>query len=135
MPASVQGDLARSANLSVMGKAGLEEFLESTAANGQVDSQGVFTLEAAQALRKIADYQLPFAGAWAVKIIQSIVAGNSSGIIRVHLKAKEVCFVCLKAGYNLDELEEAFYNPEPSPNRSLRHLLTGLWPIAVSMRW
>lgn len=113
----------------------LEKFLASTSAEGQVDSQGVFTLGREEALRKIAEHQLPFAGAWGIKIIQSIVAGQRVGPISVDLTATEARFRFTGAGFTLDEFSAAFYTPEPSPNRALRHLLFGLWAVALKERW
>lgn len=113
----------------------LELFLKSQSAEGRVDSAGHFTLAREEALRKLATFQLPFEGAWAVKLIQAIVAGESTHPIRVDLLATEIRFFFLEPAFTLDQLEEAFFSPEPPADRSLRHLLSGLWPVALTLRW
>ena len=117
----------------------LEQFLQARASAGLVESQGQFTLERSEALRKIAEYQLPFPAAWAVKIIQAIVAGGSAQAsafgIRVELLATEIRFHFLDPGFSLDEIEERFPNPQPSANRALRHLLSGLWAVGLRDKW
>ena len=88
-----------------------------------------------EALRKVAEYQLPFPGAWAVKIIQSILASAGTHPIRVDLTTTEIRFYFVATGFSLDEFETAYYNPEPPPNRGLRHLLSGLWSVGLKERW
>jgi hypothetical protein len=117
-------------------KSELERFLESRAAEGQIDSRDAsFTHAARDALRKIANFQLPREGAWAVKIIQSIVAGGSKSPVRVDLLATSIRFYYLEPGFTLDELAAAFHQPRPSTNRALRHLLSGLWSVGLKNRW
>lgn len=113
----------------------LEIYLRSHAGEGELSSQGEFTIAREQALRKIATFQLPFDGAWAVKLIQAIVAGGTTAPIRVDLGASAIHFHFQGPGFSLDELENAYYNPEPPSNRSLRHLLSALWTVGLEREW
>lgn len=113
----------------------LERYLQIQAAEGSSDSRGEFTLARAEALKKMAQHQLPFADAWAVKIIQSIVAGGSTKPIRVDLCATSTSFYFLEPGFKLEELLTAFFNPERSSNMALCHLTSALWVIGIRNSW
>jgi hypothetical protein len=114
----------------------LELFLKSQAAEGQTEtSDASFTLASEAALRKIAAFQLPFYAAWAVKMVQSIVASGSEAPIRIDLLATRIQFYFKSPGFTLDDLEAAFYDPQPSPNRCLRHLLSALWAVGLHHQW
>lgn len=113
----------------------LESFLKSQSCEGTVESVGHFTLAREEALRKLAEFQLPFEGAWAVKLIQAIVAGGSKDPIRVDLLTTEIQFYFLGPAFTLDQVEQAFFNPEPPQDRSLRHLLAALWSVGLKLRW
>lgn len=71
----------------------LENYLRREKNRGTNDSEGKFTLSSEKALAKLAEFQLPFAGAWAIKIIQAIVASGVETEIRVKLKRKESEFL------------------------------------------
>ncbi len=109
----------------------LEKFLTRSASEGKVESEGQFTLARDQALKKIAEFQLPFRAAWAVKLVQCAVASGDGSPIRVDLTVKEARFFFVITDLNLTEIEEAFYTPEPSEKRSLRHLLSSLWAVGL----
>ncbi len=113
----------------------LELFLRSQTTQGQVDSQGEFTVSLQKALGKLAEFALPFSGAWAVKIIQGLVATGTDLPIRVDLLATEIGFYFLKPDFSLREFADQFATPEPASKPSLRHLLTGLWNVALKERW
>ncbi len=102
-----------------------------SAGEGKIQSEGQFTLARDQALKKIAEFQLPFRAAWAVKLVQCAVASGDGSPIRVDLTVKEARFFFVTTDLNLTEIEEAFYTPEPSEKRSLRHLLSSLWAVGL----
>lgn len=113
----------------------LERFLRSQSTEGRVESRGAFTISRQEALAKLGEFALPFSGAWAVKVVQGLVASGSEFPIRVDLSATEIHFFFLRPDFSLDEFEERFYTPEPSKRRSLRHLLSGLWNVALREKW
>ena len=110
----------------------LDQFLNSQAKSGEVlESRQSFTLAREKALQKIAEYQLPFANAWVVKLIQSAVAGQTGGPIRMDIHSSELRAYFDAPNLTIDLLERQFYNPEPYPERSVRHLLSALWAIGL----
>lgn len=110
----------------------LESFLSLQESEGElVSSASDFTLAVEAALRKIAEFQLPFENAWAVKVVQSAVADGESQPVRVDLTSMEAQFFFLTRSITIDDVEQAFFNPEPSPNRALSHLISGLWASGV----
>jgi hypothetical protein len=114
----------------------LDKFLNDHHQVGRVVSrESSFTMAREEALRKISGFQLPFRGAWAVKVIQSVVAEGAGVPIRVDLTSREARFFLGLSSFTLDEFETAFHNPEPHPNRALRHLLSALWAAGIREKW
>ena len=122
-------------NVAVNQPSELELFLRSQSTEGRVDSRGAFTVSRQEALKKLAAFALPFAGAWAVKVIQGLVAVGTDFPIRVDLLATEIHFFFLQPDFSLLEFEDRFFTPEPPERRSLRHILTGLWTVALKEKW
>ncbi len=112
----------------------LEQFLSAQGSEGRVqDQQASFTLAREKALAKMAEFQLPFDGAWAVKLIQAAVASGVHTAIRVDLTSKETRFFFpTEQPWSLDEIEQAFYQPDPHPERHMRHLVSGLWAAGLN---
>lgn len=114
----------------------LERFLTGRQSEGRVvGTEGSFTLSKGEARQKLADFQLPFEYAWAVKVVQCSVADGSGKPIRIDLVGKEAHFFFATQSIALDELENAYYNPEPQKNRALNHLLQALWTVALKHGW
>lgn len=97
--------------------------------------EGGFTVAREQALLKLANYQLPFEGAWGMKVVQGAVAWGQSLEIKVTISRSEAVFAfqCPEE-LSLEEIENAFYNPEPHPDRAVRHLVSALWAIGVAQK-
>lgn len=114
----------------------LDNFLRGRTEQGEVVTrEASFTVAREKALQKIAEFQLPFSEAWAVKLIQAAVADGSQEPIKVELRAKEARFHLPLRSINLDDFEAAFYSPDPHPSKPLRHLLTGLWAVGLHRNW
>ena len=109
----------------------LEKFLQDQVGEGQHDSAGKFTLARGKALEKLAAFQLPRETAWVSKLVQAAVAGGSSGMA-VRQTSTDIFFVFEPpAGWTLNSIEEAFYDPEVCPDRALDHFKRGLWPVSI----
>jgi hypothetical protein len=113
----------------------LDLFLSNQTTEGRLDSEGHFTMAREQALRKLAEFQLPFRAAWAVKIIQCAVAHGTDSPIRVDLTAGEARFYFEAPNLQLDEIEREFYNPEAQGEAALGHLLSALWAVGIREQW
>ena len=110
----------------------LEKFLHSQSTEGSQQGGGSFTLAREKALLKLANFQLPFAGAWAVKLVQAAVSSEAQESISVTLGKRVAIFSFDHAvAWDMDEIETAFFNPEPPKVRRLRHLLSALWQVGV----
>ena len=55
-------------------------YLASQGAEGELDSQGKFTISQEDAVRKRARFTMPFGYAWVLKVVQAAVAWNSAEI-------------------------------------------------------
>lgn len=109
----------------------LDRFLLQQAEEGRRESEGAFTLARDKALEKIAKFQLPFAYAWTVKLVQWAVASRPIGGIRVDLTSRELRFSFHGADLDLDQLEKEFFTPERKADRAMNHLTAALWAIGL----
>lgn len=110
----------------------LELYLRDHQAAGQVDSSGRFTVSREEALRKLASFQLPFETAWAVKVIQCAVRDCGEQPIRVDLTSTETRFYFHSQTLELQSVEDGFYDPDPHPDLTIRHLLSALWVVGLN---
>lgn len=103
----------------------LERYLQSHGEDGVEESTGSFTLSS-EASAKLGKFQLPFPGAWALKIVQAAVA-NDCQAIEVVCTRRDVQFRLLEGkAWSLKLLELAFSRPQDRQERPVGHLLTAL---------
>jgi len=108
----------------------LEAYLVGYADEGELDSSGKFTMDRDKALAKLAQFQLPGDHHWAFKIVQAVVAGGARTLdIRLSLTGSQFAFEDL---WTLEELEAAFYDPEPSSDPALNHCKQALWSVSYA---
>lgn len=114
----------------------LESFLNTHRADGRLLSgDGSFTLARDKALLKLADFQLPYEGAWAVKVVQCAVCVENQSEIRVQQTVRETRFgFDCPPSWTLDVLEGAFFTPESGDERSMNHLMSALWTVGVGKK-
>ncbi len=104
----------------------LEQFLGEQASVGRLESEGVFTLAESAALKKLANFQLPRASAWILKVLQAAVASGAESLMVVtNSKATRFVFEP-KVPLSLEELRVALLEVEHRASRPLTHLATGL---------
>lgn len=113
----------------------LDNYLETAQSDGQIDSSGFITITKEQALKKLAEFQLPFENAWAIKVIQSIVAAGASESIEFKSKEGSLVISYGQPGFTIEEFQASFFNPQPPVNRSLGHLLAALWNLGVNQKY
>ncbi len=110
----------------------LSNYLKGFEAGGSVVGAGEsFTISRAEALRKIAEFQLPFEYAWVVKIIQAAAAQNIESVINVRLKRTELDIDFQLPSLTLEKVENGFFDPAPKADASLDYLLSGLWSVGI----
>lgn len=115
------------------GNSELERFLRQQSAEGKRDSEGSFSIARDQALQKLAGFQLPFEGAWALKIVQAAVASGEAQEIRVTLDRTEQRFEMPGLhSWTLEAIEEALFSPDKKGERSIDHLVIGLRGVGLS---
>lgn len=111
----------------------LEQFLKGQIVEGEMDSSGAFTLAKDKALAKLAEFQLPFAQAWSVKVIQAIVASQTLEPITVALSSKESRIEFeFGSKWSLDDIEQRFFDPDASAENGIGHLVSGLWAVGLN---
>lgn len=104
-----------------------EVYLAYHQADGVHDSSGEFTLSREKAALRLRAFQLPYEGAWAVKLIQAAVAAESKGIT-IRAGRREIRIDFNHRSWDLHSVESSFYSPSlvEETNRSLSHLVVGL---------
>ena len=109
----------------------LVQYLNGQLGEALLESSGGFTLARERAVEKLAAFQLPRPESWILKLIQALVAGGTCNIdIRLRARETELGF-SLALPWSLEQVEEAFWDPEISDVPSLDHLKRGLWNVAI----
>ncbi|MFA5507094.1 MAG: hypothetical protein WC314_25300 [Vulcanimicrobiota bacterium] len=102
----------------------LESFLNELKASGQSQGQGHFTVAREKALEKLAEFQLPFQGAWIVKVVQAVVAfgvatpiaiGQTRRVTSIKFAGKPPCAPAYYSSYSHASLKWAWL-PLPTPH-------------------
>lgn len=110
------------------------DFLHAQREEGSTESEGSFTVAREKAVVKMAEFQLPFAEAWAIKVVQAVVAQGGAESINVRLMLHETHFEAPASLWDLAEVESAFYEPNAGGKRPLKHLMVGLWSLGIQDR-
>lgn len=109
----------------------LEEFLQTQLQEAEKDSSGRFTLSREKALEKLSAFQLQGAHTWVLKVIQAVVASRAEELVVRQTGTDTEFHFKLSLPWTLDQLEQAFFDPEASEETGLDHLKRGLWAVAV----
>jgi len=110
----------------------MEEYLQAELNEGAVESSGVFTLARAQALEKLAGFQLPGPHTWVLKVVQCAVASGCSALTVRQTSTESIFTFCDAPGWAPNQVEEAFCEPGSTPARGLTHLKQALWNAGIS---
>ena len=104
----------------------IESFIEQARSLGAQDSEGVFTIAREQAIRKLAQLQLPGAQSWVLKLLQAAVSSGAQSFTAEAERHISYFSYDPTELFEIDELVKALTEPEADMGRSLRHLATGL---------
>lgn len=109
----------------------LREYLREQGEQGCPEGEGQFTLAEKEAIRKLGAFQLPFEGAWILKIVQALVAGGTTGTISVRIAARWV-HIDFEAppSWTVEAVRRALLSATPPSEDSLQHLVVGLRAVA-----
>jgi hypothetical protein len=110
----------------------LQRYLQEQGQAGRQEDEGVFTLNEEQALRKLANFQLPFETAWILKVVQAAVRAGFSSKIEIKLERSE-CVIAFGADphWDAETIKRAVLYPGKAVDAALDHLVTGLRALAV----
>lgn len=112
----------------------LEAFLDAQEEEGRADSEGSFTISRDQALAKLSAHHLPFAGAWAIKLIQAAVAGGAKEITVRLERADSRFYFSSGMAWTSSQVEQALFDTEPQSDPALNHLVTALRVVGFSQK-
>lgn len=110
----------------------LEGFVQSQTEGGEYSGEGEFTIARDQALKLLSRFQLPYRGAWAIKLIQSAVCSGTTRPIHFN-RGRGSIFFRFNPGqpWNLDQIESSFFDSESSSEPALDHLKRALWAVGL----
>lgn len=113
-------------------RSSMEEYLQAELGEGTRESSGAFTLARAQALEKLAGFQMPGPHTWVLKVVQASVASGCSALTVRQNSTESIFVFCDAPGWSVDQVEEAFCQPGTVRDRGLRHLRQALWNVGIS---
>lgn len=107
----------------------LESYIHRQATAGENESEGVFTMTPEKALEKLSRFQLPFRGAWILKVVQAAVSSGAE-LLDAHCAFDTVEMLFQPpSDWSVEQLELAFYQPEKNHPPGLQHFLQALWGV------
>lgn len=110
----------------------LEEILQAQVEETVKDSSGHFTMAREKALEKLAAFQLGSLQTWILKVVQAVVACGASKLdIFLTSTDAEFLFHLDSPTWTIEQIEDAFYDPETSADCGLDHLKRGLWNVSL----
>lgn len=106
----------------------LFQWVENLANDGTWESEGRFTLEKDKAWAKLSTYQLPFAQAWVLKLVQAAVLSSTSEL-RIKQSGSETTFRFVdQTRWNEEDVTQALFSTGSVVDQ-------GLVPLAVAVRY
>jgi hypothetical protein len=113
----------------------LANFVDAEVDDGRLESQGEFTLSPEKAIAKRASFALPFEGAWAVKLVQAVVASGTDQPI-AFVQDRRQTTITFQPGrrWSVREIEDSFYDPALGACSDLDHLKAALWVLTLAQQ-
>lgn len=100
---------------------------------GEVESSGVFTLDTAKALEKLAAFQFADRSFWVLKLVQAGVSlGASAMFVRLQKSEAQITFESVDSEF--PEMPKFFSRVAREPVRGWQHFKRALWSLAVAGR-
>lgn len=110
----------------------IDVYLKGLSREGLHHSGGQFTLTREKALAKLGAFQLPFSGAWCVKLVQAIVASSSKHEISIKQTREETVIHFIPGqAWTVAEVEGRYYTPASGPRADLSHFVSALWALTL----
>lgn len=104
----------------------LSEYLDQEKRDGISQESGVFNLNPAQAMQKLAQFALPEPGLWVVKLVQAAVAAGSDEVRIKFLRQKVIMAFKNSRQWDAEEILQMLLSGQIPKERELKHLQTGL---------
>lgn len=111
----------------------LDKYIQERRESGAFDSEGQFSVSGQEALTKLAEFQLPFAGGWALKLVQAAVCAGEAEQLKWLMTTSGTEFhFAFPSKLGVKRIESAFSDPYPQPEPALNHLITGLRAVGLN---
>ncbi len=111
----------------------LRDYVASQKGEGRRHSEGEFTLDPGRSLEKMARFSLPFEGAWAVKVVQAVVASGVRTSLKVYQTRKATRFVFKgEPDWSFERVATQLTDPREGRDRSLYHLAQAFWTLLAA---
>lgn len=115
----------------------VQDFVAAQRTGGQHQGDGCFTLNPAEALAKLALFQLPQPSYWILKCLQAAVAQTLKGPVRFDFESTQIRVSFeISEGWTAEQVYRAVLNPEISSGQdALSHLVVALRGLAAQANW
>jgi hypothetical protein len=114
-----------------MSNQSLHSWLQAEESAGTLDSRGEFTIEQSKAWEKLGTFQLPFAEAWILKLVQAAMASSQTQLV-IKQTREETSFIFSQGPtWSRHQVEAAVFNPSTKGVDEIGHLAIGLRALAL----
>lgn len=112
-------------------KSELTKWLHQQQSEGQIDSEGSFSIDKQKAWEKLGAFQLPFATAWVLKLVQALNSCAQAQGMKVTQNRVETVFHFMGVqDWTHETLESAIFNPEVRQDQDISHLAVAIRALA-----
>ena len=109
----------------------LHRWLQAAENSGTLDSQGEFTIELSKAWEKLGSFQLPFAEAWVLKLVQAAVSTEGC-LLEIRQSREETAFHFRSTPHwNHEQLEAAVFEVATRGATPVGHLALAVRALAL----
>lgn len=108
----------------------LHEWLQTASDAGTLDSEGEFTIAQSKAWEKLGSFQLPFAEAWVLKLVQAALCSPDTRLAVVQTREETRFDFRPAPAWTSAELEKAIFDTSYKGERSLNHLAIAVRALA-----
>lgn len=112
----------------------LDKLIADQQREGSYQGEDGFTISVEDALRKLAQHQLPEKHDWVLKVVQAAVRLHS-GEIRVSMSADRLQFDFDRPNWTPDQVVSALANPNPTDDTALNHLVVALRALLLHLKY
>lgn len=111
----------------------LGDWLQGLSSDGDLDSQGGFSIAEEKAWEKLGAFQLPFDGAWILKLVQAAVSGGAESVKVVQTRSQTSLEFSQVEDWQWQDVQKLFFEIDSNSGSAIGHLAVALRALAKSV--